>query len=255
MKYKSILNRVDASIIIVFMIAVPLYIFMELKMNMAEQNVEYCFNDAYSYEHETGIYLILPLSQLIIINKMKYELRMGVLVRIGNMKFMWLRICKKITRIAAALTAYIFVWTTVYAVLNCNLVCNWTQDNSNAYFILQRHVDRNVNVLFVGGIFLLLVFTEIVVTAMIILIIWWWLKQPLYGYVFMIVLLLLEKRIYPPVIQLFFSRMNLECTEFYYRGANFKNQFVFPLICILGVFFLGFAIFRRKDLLQKEVNL
>lgn len=49
--------------------------------------------------------------------------------------------------------------------------------------------------------------------------------------------------------------MNLECTEFYYRGANFKNQFVFPLICILGVFFLGFAIFRRKDLLQKEVNL
>lgn len=255
MKNKTIIDRVDVSIIALFVFTIPLYILMELKMNMAEPNVTYCFNDAYCYAHEKGIFLILPLAELIIINKMKYELRMGVLVRIGNIQHMWLRICKEIVQIAVILTAYVFIWTTVYAAINCNLLCNWTQDNSNAYFILQRHVDIDVNVMLIGGIFLLIVFTEIAVMGMAILLIWWWLRQPLYGYSIMIVLMLLERKIYPPAIRFFFIRMNMNCTSFYFGGPDLGNQIVFPFLCILGMFMIGFFFFRKKDILQKEGNL
>ena len=77
-------------------VLIPVWLMVIFKTAMSEPDVVYCMSDIYSYAHEKGLIIFLLLSQLFIINHIKYEMRAAVLVRKKSMKSFWLSLCKKI---------------------------------------------------------------------------------------------------------------------------------------------------------------
>ena len=61
-------------------VLIPVWLMVIFKTAMSEPDVVYCMSDIYSYAHEKGLIIFLLLSQLFIINHIKYEMRAAVLV-------------------------------------------------------------------------------------------------------------------------------------------------------------------------------
>ena len=77
-------------------VLIPVWLMVIFKTAISEPDVVYCMSDIYSYAHEKGLIIFLLLSQLFIINHIKYEMRAAVLVRKKSMKSFWISLCKKI---------------------------------------------------------------------------------------------------------------------------------------------------------------
>lgn len=90
-------------------VLIPVWLMVIFKTAMSEPDVVYCMSDIYSYAHEKGLIIFLLLSQLFIINHIKYEMRAAVLVRKKSMKSFWLSLCKKIFLQAGLFVLYVFV--------------------------------------------------------------------------------------------------------------------------------------------------
>ena len=224
------------------------------KTAMSEPDVVYCMSDIYSYAHEKGLIIFLLLSQLFIINHIKYEMRAAVLVRKKSMKSFWLSLCKKIFLQVGLFVLYVFVLVTAYGVTHFQWKCNWRELNSNAYAQMQRPVEFEVAAWQTAGIFLIVLFAEITVMAMMIVLLWWKLSQPVYGYAVMMVLFTLEKRMTPAPVNIFFLRMCFPCTRLYYQGIRAGDEILFPLCCVAAAFVLGLFLMRRKNMLKKEAD-
>ena len=72
------------------------------------------------------------LSQLFIINHIKYEMRAAVLVRKKSMKSFGFRCVKRFLQVGL-FVLYVFVLVTAYGVTHFQWKCNWRELNSNAY--------------------------------------------------------------------------------------------------------------------------
>ena len=68
-------------------VLIPVWLMVIFKTAMSEPD---------GYAHEKGLIIFLLLSQLFIINHIKYEMRAAVLVRKKSMKSFWISLCKKI---------------------------------------------------------------------------------------------------------------------------------------------------------------
>ena len=224
------------------------------KTAMSEPGVVYCMSDIYSYAHEKGLIIFLLLSQLFIINHIKYEMRVAVLVRKKSMKSFWLSLCKKIFLQAGLFVLYVFVLVTAYGVTHFQWKCNWRELNSNAYAQMQRPVEFEVAAWQTAGIFLIVLFAEITVMAMMIVLLWWKLSQPVYGYAVMMVLFTLEKRMTPAPVNIFFLRMCFPCTRLYYQAIRAGDEILIQLCCVAAAFVLGLFLMRRKNMLKKEAD-
>lgn len=184
-------------------VLIPVWLMVIFKTAMSEPDVVYCMSDIYGYAHEKGLIIFLLLSQLFIINHIKYEMRAAVLVRKKSMKSFWISLCKKIFLQAGLFVLYVFVLVTAYGVTHFQWKCNWRELNSNAYAQMQRPVEFEVAAWQTAGIFLIVLFAEITVMAMMIVLLWWKLSQPVYGYAVMMVLFTLEKRMTPAPVNIF----------------------------------------------------
>ena len=210
-------------------VLIPVWLMVIFKTAMSEPDVVYCMSDIYSYAHEKGLIIFLLLSQLFIINHIKYEMRAAVLVRKKSMKSFWLSLCKKIFLQAGLFVLYVFVLVTAYGVTHFQWKCNWRELNSNAYAQMQRPVEFEV-------------------------LLWWKLSQPVYGYAVMMVLFTLEKQMTPAPVNIFFLRMCFPCTRLYYQGIRAGDEILFPLCCVAAAFVLGLFLMRRKNMLKKEAD-
>lgn len=235
-------------------VLIPVWLMVIFKTAMSEPDVVYCMSDIYSYAHEKGLIIFLLLSQLFIINHIKYEMRAAVLVRKKSMKSYWLSLCKKIFLQAGLFVLYVFVLVTAYGVTHFQWKCNWRELNSNAYAQMQRPVEFEVAAWQTAGIFLIVLFAEITVMAMMIVLLWWKLSQPVYGYAVMMVLFTLEKQMTPAPVNIFFLRMCFPCTRLYYQGIRAGDEILFPLCCVAAAFVLGLFLMRRKNMLKKEAD-
>ena len=119
-------------------VLIPVWLMVIFKTAMSEPDAVYCMSDIYSYAHEKGLIIFLLLSQLFIINHIKYEMRAAVLVCKKSMKSFWLSLCKKIFLQAGLFVLYVFVLVTAYGVTHFQWKCNWRELNSNAYAQMQR---------------------------------------------------------------------------------------------------------------------
>lgn len=235
-------------------VLIPVWLMVIFKTAISEPDVVYCMSDIYSYAHEKGLIIFLLLSQLFIINHIKYEMRAAVLVRKKSMKSFWISLCKKIFLQAGLFVLYVFVLVTAYGVTHFQWKCNWRELNSNAYAQMQRPVEFEVAAWQTAGIFLIVLFAEITVMAMMIVPLWWKLSQPVYGYAVMMVLFTLEKRMTPAPVNIFFLRMCFPCTRLYYQGIRAGDEILFPLCCVAAAFVLGLFLMRRKNMLKKEAD-
>ena len=125
-------------------VLIPVWLMVIFKTAMSEPDVVYCMSDIYGYAHEKGLIIFLLLSQLFIINHIKYEMRAAVLVRKKSMKSFWISLCKKIFLQAGLFVLYVFVLVTAYGVTHFQWKCNWRELNSNAYAQMQRPVEFEV---------------------------------------------------------------------------------------------------------------
>ena len=212
---KFVSGWLDTGLLWFSAVLIPVWLMVIFKTAMSEPDVVYCMSDIYSYAHEKGLIIFLLLSQLFIINHIKYEMRAAVLVRKKSMKSFWLSLCKKIFLQAGLFVLYVFVLVTAYGVTHFQWKCNWRELNSNAYAQMQRPVEFEVAAWQTAGIFLIVLFAEITVMAMMIVLLWWKLSQPVYGYAVMMVLFTLEKRMTPAPVNIFFLRMCFPCTRLY----------------------------------------
>lgn len=249
-KKAQVVDWVDRLGGLLFAILVPLYYILQVKSEMKTPGVVYCMNDVYCCIQDNGVFAVFPFAELILLNKLKYEFRAGVLLRTGSMKKMWLRLCKKTAGLAAVITVYVFVVSTVIGSTFCTFSCNWEQRNSNAYYVLRRSVDIEIPVIIIMFLFLLAMFAMLFAAGLLIVYTWWFLGQPILGYMAVMVLMIVELKTFD--VNVFFLKICMNWARFYYQGINWFQEVVFPLLVMAGLFGAGFFIFRRKDMLKKE---
>ena len=121
---KFVNGWLDTGLLWLSAVLIPVWLMVIFKTAMSEPDVVYCMSDIYSYAHEKGLIIFLLLSQLFIINHIKYEMRVAVLVRKKSMKSFWLSLCKKIFLQAGLFVLYVFVLVTAYGVTHFQWKCN-----------------------------------------------------------------------------------------------------------------------------------
>lgn len=249
-KKAQVVDWIDRLGILLFAVLVPLYYILQVKSEMKTPGVVYCMNDVYCCIQNKGIFAVFPFAELILLNKLKYEFRAGVLLRVGSMKKIWLRLCKKAAVLSAAITAYLFLVTTVIGSTFCTFSCNWKQNNSNAFYILRRQIEVEIPVMVIMFLFVLAMFSMLFAAGMLIVYTWWLLGQPVFGYMAVMALMIVELKNYD--VNVFFLKICMNWSRFYYQGINWFQEVAFPLLVMAGLFAAGFFLFRQKDILRKE---
>lgn len=249
-KKAQVMDWIDRLGVLLFVFLIPLYCVAVVKAEMATPGVVYCMNDVYCCIQNKGIYAFFPFAALLLLNQLKYEFRAGVLIRTGSMQKMWLRLCKKIAALSAAITAFLFVVATAIGSTFCTYSCNWKQGNSNAYYVLRRQIDVEIPVIVMMLLFLLAIFAMLFAGSMVIAYTWWIFGQPVYGYMAVVALMVVELKNYE--VNLFFLKICMSWTRFYYQGVNWFEQAAYPLLVMAVLFAAGFFVLRRKDMLKKE---
>lgn len=244
------IDWVDRVGILLFLIIVPIYCFLQIRYLMSEPEVQYCMNDVYCCVQSNGKWIILPFAELLLLNGLKYEFRGGILVRMGDMGKIWLRICKKVFGMSALVALFVFATATVIGSTFCVYECNWTQKNSNVYYLLRRLTGVDVSVVVVMLLFLLSMFSMLAVMGMMIAMLWWRLGNPVYGYLAMLAMFITEAKYVDRSI--FFQKISMSWLKFYYQGMDFYQEVIFPLLVLAGMLLAGFMLVRRKDMLRKE---
>lgn len=84
--------------IIFFMVAIPIFYMVEIPRWTKITQVCYCMNDVYCFAQYNSILVTLPLIQLIIIQNIKSEFRVNIIVQLQKMSLLWIRFARRISR-------------------------------------------------------------------------------------------------------------------------------------------------------------
>ena len=230
------------------------YIYIFIYMFNADK-INYCYNDVYCYAQYYSVAIVLFISGLYIVYYMKYEYRDSIILLENHMKKVWGRISRKIAVESIIITIYSFIICTVYAFFSgYSYKCNWTDDYSNAWRFFLRHVDTYIDTWIIQSIYLIVVFSEIFVMGMMIMLFWWWFNLPVYGYVGMIAMVVVEMFGYVDD-GLFFSKISMNPSDLYLNGYSLVNNVVIPIAAISIIWIVGLFTLRKKDMLRKESDI
>ena len=117
-----------------------------------------------------------------------------------------------------------------------------------------RHVDTYIDTWIIQSIYLIVVFSEIFVMGMMIMLFWWWFNLPVYGYVGMIAMVVVESFLFVDDV-LFFSKISMIPSVLYLNGYSLVNNVVIPIAAISIIWIVGLFTLRKKDMLRKESDI
>lgn len=88
------------------------------------------------------------------------------------MKRMWIRISKRLAVESALISIGSFAVCSLYAMAKgYSFKCNWTDEYSNAWLVMMKCTDININTFYMQIICLVFVFSEIYVSGLLIMLI------------------------------------------------------------------------------------
>lgn len=235
--------------IIFFMVAIPIFYMVEIPRWTKITQVCYCMNDVYCFAQYNSILVTLPLIQLIIIQNIKSEFRVNIIVQLQKMSLLWIRFARRIFMISLFCGLYMWIWVTVIGLFHAQLICNWNVDNS--FVFAKTGGTYPVNVVWFMLLFIIVSIVHAMVWGMLITIIWWNTWQPVIGITLMMVMAMLEQAMYPAAVHIFFSVINMEIT-YMYGMKPFGKLMIYACLWVIGTFVAGFLLIRKKDFLRRE---
>jgi len=251
MQHKFHTDKIFTGLVYSFVIIVPPYIWLVLSNVMTKSGIQYCLSDAYCFAESFCKFLIVPLAAFVVVHMLKYNFRAEYVVRMQSIRKLWLVLCKKVIILALLVAIYLLVIVTCIGSIYGQFNCNWTSKNSSAYAILHVDVTNPPDVWTVMITYFLIVFLTVAVMGLIIILLWWVFDTPLAGYAGMIVFLKLELGMKPSPTKLFFAKVNMNPASVYYRGINYDDMIIYPILIMLGLIVTGYIFVRKKDFFKK----
>jgi len=246
------LDKIFTGLVYVFVIIIPPYIWLVLSTVMTKTGIQYCLSDAYCFAESYCKFFIVPLAAFVVVHMLKYNFRAEYVVRMQNVRKLWLVLCKKVITLAFLVAIYLLVTVTCIGSLYGQLNCNWISKDSSAYAMLHVIVRNPPSVGTVMIVYFLVVFLTIAVMGLITTLLWWIFNTPLVGYAGMIVFLDLELGMHPSPTKLFFAKVNMNPASVYYRGINYIDMILYPTLIMLGLIVIGYIFIRKKDFFKKQ---
>lgn len=233
----------------IFAIAVPVWVFMEVEHWTVIPSLKYCLNDVYCNAQYYGVWITLPFVELLIIQTIKSEFRVNIILRVQYMYRFWIRLLRKVTGIAFAASIYVWGWVTVIGLKNAEFNCNW--NNEDSYIYAKTGGSSEISVYLMMALFVFLFVVYAVVWAMVIIIFWWNTWHTIIGFGLMIVDLMLERAVMPAPIHIFFSQIHMELFSVC-NGMSLKGLIVKSCAAMAIMFVIGLFMIKKKDFLKKE---
>ena len=165
MQVKNNIDRVVTGLVYFFMISVPLYIWLVLSGKMSNQGINYCLSDAYCFTESCWKFYFIPLVTFIVVHMMKYNFRQAYVIRMKNIRTMWLLICARIMKLSFCVSMYMFASVTLIGSAYGQFQCNWTSRSSSAYAMIHMDVINPPSVWEVMASYFVITFLIVSVTG------------------------------------------------------------------------------------------
>lgn len=216
---------------------------------------ELCINDVCNQILKKCIMIYIPSASLIIVNKLKYDYRMNVIVRQKKMQSFYIFQIKDVLNIIMKLCISMTLIILIVAILvKSDFSCNWTDTSSYLSTYMGFQMEYSFNGMLFFAVTIATIFIQLFMAAVIIMTVWWWTGHPIGGVAVITVLSVMEV-MYPDLwYSAMFSLMRLDVEGYAITGRGMGKTFMADILMCIVAATAGMVLYRKKDWLNNDIE-
>jgi hypothetical protein len=175
--------------------------------------------------------------------------RYGIIIRQTQLKQVWLKMCVKLTKIILAVSVYLTVLICLIPFCFTDVIWNWSAQTSYVYIYGGVDTVYHPSVILVAAGCFTAVFTALMIVCVLMLFFWWVFESPVGGYIVM--LLYAAEEMYRGLF--FNGRVTMNAVVISEKHIRVFSNFIYPVLVLVGLLIITYILFRKKDLLKKDI--
>lgn len=247
-KIKDFLGNSEISLVIVIIVyllaVIPAQVVLKLTntqvVNMKGYSslydvyIEISLNAFWSY--------ILPIFLFLVLYLIKYEMSQLRILRMKNIKYIWIRLEKNIAMLSMLLSITITVITSVEGYILTGSICNWDDHESKAFLKVYHPILYTPKLWQMLLAYVVGIFAVIYVAALIVSYIWWLSNKNWLGYIVSLSIITVESLCDKGYLFHYYSMRKV-----YFEGIQSLKHILYPIVLCTLISFISTLFIKRKD--------